>query len=272
MEPQPISRFQLRLYLSEPNIARRFLLSAALCLTFGTVVTIAIAWASALFVQPERTRLSIQFLKLQWSTSDVHRWNSKTVKRIECASGSFGGGARPTDAEFRQRLHLSACETYRTLLKSHPGWPWWAGTPSLQCDAQEVWAGTVQDARGWPFPALRSEWTDDAAETTFLGRSKFKPASLMIELPLVTADSLPPDPSNSWYLRSLPLTPVWRGLIADSFLFGLLPFAFVGSRHIRQWRRQRNGWCPKCAYDLPHNLSSGCPECGWNRRPNPPLG
>ncbi len=30
-------------------------------------------------------------------------------------------------------------------------------------------------------------------------------------------------------------------------------------------RRRRAGLCPLCAYDLQHDFSSGCSECGWER-------
>ena len=35
----------------------------------------------------------------------------------------------------------------------------------------------------------------------------------------------------------------------------------------RRRRRMRRGRCPACNYDLRHDLSDGCPECGWHRQP-----
>ncbi len=32
-----------------------------------------------------------------------------------------------------------------------------------------------------------------------------------------------------------------------------------------RWRGPTEGRCPKCDYDLRGDLSSGCPECGWQR-------
>jgi len=42
---------------------------------------------------------------------------------------------------------------------------------------------------------------------------------------------------------------------------GLCIAIAVGSRP----RRDRIGLCPNCSYDLRGDLTSGCPECGWNR-------
>ena len=30
-------------------------------------------------------------------------------------------------------------------------------------------------------------------------------------------------------------------------------------------RRRQAGLCPLCAYDLKHDFSNGCSECGWKR-------
>ncbi len=30
-------------------------------------------------------------------------------------------------------------------------------------------------------------------------------------------------------------------------------------------RRRQAGLCPLCAYDLKHDFSNGCSECGWER-------
>ena len=30
-------------------------------------------------------------------------------------------------------------------------------------------------------------------------------------------------------------------------------------------RRRQAGLCPLCAYDLKHDFSTGCSECGWER-------
>jgi hypothetical protein len=71
-----------------------------------------------------------------------------------------------------------------------------------------------------------------------------------------------------WYLRRLPLTPLWLGFAVNTLLYGivlwlLIPGPFVLRRHVRV----RRGRCPKCGYDLRGSFDAGCPECGWNRQP-----
>lgn len=36
-------------------------------------------------------------------------------------------------------------------------------------------------------------------------------------------------------------------------------------RAIRSARRRQVGICPHCRYDLQHDFSGGCPECGWRK-------
>ena len=71
---------------------------------------------------------------------------------------------------------------------------------------------------------------------------------------------------------SLPIRPIWPGLIVNTGLFGTAWFALLGllslaAKALRHRRRIRRGHCPRCTYDLRSEFSSGCPECGWNRAP-----
>lgn len=69
--------------------------------------------------------------------------------------------------------------------------------------------------------------------------------------------------------RLLPLSPIWQGLVVNTLFYALMvgllaygPFAF------RRFIRSLRGLCPVCSYDLRGNLSDGCPECGWGRKPS----
>lgn len=53
--------------------------------------------------------------------------------------------------------------------------------------------------------------------------------------------------------------PHWMACIPISLALGLV------IRGSPAARRERQGRCPKCGYDLKGNLTAGCPECGWNR-------
>lgn len=249
------------------RILCRTLLIFGVSLTFGLFTTVTIACASSLFIQADWYHAPGKIVFLSGFTN-ARRSDLKTLKRIEFnfSCGENVGDYWANEPAWRRGLSQRARAVFQELCSGHPGWPWWAGMPSFRCDDKEVWIGTVQEVRGWPLPALRSEWTCDAVDAKFWGPGAvYKPASPQVSLPSSAAASRSFDPSDSHFLRSLPLTPIWRGLLADSFLFGLLPFAYLGTRHVRQQRRQLNGCCPKCAYDLRNNLSVGCPECGWNR-------
>ncbi len=92
-----------------------------------------------------------------------------------------------------------------------------------------------------------------------------------------------------WPLRSIYHRSASQGRIAGIIPVGLLGNAIVfapivllldrlvpDSATVKSWlehrrpsvRRIARGHCPKCGYDLLNNLSQGCPECGWNRRPS----
>ncbi len=64
----------------------------------------------------------------------------------------------------------------------------------------------------------------------------------------------------------LPLRPVWTGLLLNSAFFSACwAMTLFGIPMARRQMRRRRGRCPTCAYDLNHNLATGCPECGWRR-------
>ncbi len=58
-------------------------------------------------------------------------------------------------------------------------------------------------------------------------------------------------------------------LIYDLRALAIIPFGALVAMHpifnpgARYWRAL--GMCPRCQYNLNHDLESGCPECGWNR-------
>jgi hypothetical protein len=64
----------------------------------------------------------------------------------------------------------------------------------------------------------------------------------------------------------LPLRPIWPGFAFNSIFYALiLALLWFTPITLRRWRRVHTGRCPHCAYDLQHEATAGCPECGWNR-------
>lgn len=104
---------------------------------------------------------------------------------------------------------------------------------------------------GWPWPALAYVCTRD------------------------DADVLTPEPGSALVLRKttiastrgvLPLIVLGSGFVADTAVLAACTLSLlVAPSLIRSRVRRRRGHCPRCAYDLLADFTSGCPECGWNR-------
>ncbi len=83
-------------------------------------------------------------------------------------------------------------------------------------------------------------------------------------------------PARDLYIE-FPYLPIWSGLIVNALTHAAAWSAlFLGLAQLlpsaRRARRTRRGLCPACAYDLRHELASGCSECGWRRGGPAPMG
>ena len=76
--------------------------------------------------------------------------------------------------------------------------------------------------------------------------------------------STPPQPV-------LPMQPIWRGFLLDTGVYGAIWLAalLLAPGRVRRAIRLRRGACPTCGYALVAGCTPGCPECGWQRRPEP---
>jgi hypothetical protein len=70
---------------------------------------------------------------------------------------------------------------------------------------------------------------------------------------------------------ALPLQPIWRGFLLDTALYGAMWLAalLLAPDRLRRAARLRRGACPACGYALAAGCTPGCPECGWQRHPEP---
>ncbi|MEQ8850274.1 MAG: hypothetical protein RIB32_00665 [Phycisphaerales bacterium] len=115
-----------------------------------------------------------------------------------------------------------------------------------------------EEATGWPMLALRYSYVEDEAgvvrETPGIPVPKWDGWSRTL---------------NVWPGR-LPVTPIWSGVVINTVFFGACWFVLACAWRVGwDWRRLRRGVCPHCRYDLRHDFSAGCPECGW-RKPKTP--
>ncbi len=199
--------------------ARRAVTSLAL----GLFSTVAIAWASAHWNQVAFEPLA------PLSASPPHHavaftlthWDGFAVERVSLGH-SNSSASKPSDPDTaRHAIHSSAADLLNTTTKERL-WPWWATTPNPEAPGI-TWAGEVQDASGWPLPALKSQWLIDCTDIS-AERAAFKPAYHLrggTQLQPIQHDH--PRPEST--LRALPLTPVWPGLLINTMLFATFFFA-----------------------------------------------
>lgn len=113
----------------------------------------------------------------------------------------------------------------------------------------------IELAIGWPFLAL-SQWQHED-QSGKVSRSVSLPTPAMFQSRF-----------EGMYgqLTGLPVIPIWRGYLLDAVFYGLVWTVLLSAlRHGRRYRRVLRGNCPLCRYDLRHDFSTGCPECGWRK-------
>ena len=144
-----------------------------------------------------------------------------------------------------------------------PAWARHVALPWL--DSGAAWpAEDAADARairatGWPCATLfhRYAWREDRT-LPFQGEY-VTPGGIRLEASRGTPGAWP-----ITYPRALPLLPIWRGLLADSLLFGVAWLLVLNiAPALRRKLTSKTGHCGACGYNL-QGLSRGsaCPECG----------
>ena len=64
----------------------------------------------------------------------------------------------------------------------------------------------------------------------------------------------------------VPTGIIWNGLAVNTLTFACLSWGVVSiAISARRYSRFTRGRCPRCRYDLRHDFSHGCPECGWRK-------
>jgi hypothetical protein len=127
---------------------------------------------------------------------------------------------------------------------------------------REPGVGLVRTAAGWPALAL----SHDTRPRKF-GTTRPQPVTGGIQLA-----GLPPGSGALGAEHAvLPLQPVWPGFLIDTTVYGALWLAAIvlAPDRVRRLIRLRHGSCPACGYPVAAGGTPGCPECGWQRPPDP---
>ncbi len=113
---------------------------------------------------------------------------------------------------------------------------------------------TQETATGWPVPAFWFAWDDHLGSGTTIGG---------FELPAFWPT---PAAAGNAQHQAIPLRPISLGLAVNTLVFTALwtIILHIAPRKSAR-RRQREGLCPRCAYDLNGNTQDGCSECGFGK-------
>ena len=235
---------------------KRRLLTLALFLLLGAVVNVAVAWASALFIDVSRGTFDVVD---DWKISELPysylctRWRVRSAVRANLEAVRSGTEIYPR------------APRGMTMDEFIPSWGIRVFA-DLEVSEQRYWEEMdfrTIDGRGWP---LLSLWggvrqTPPGAHMPYWDPALTYYAILLHHL-TPTKFVCPRD------LRILPWHPIWPGFAINTIFYAGLLWLPFAPRVLRRYVRRRCGRCLKCGYDLRGDLKEGCPECGWRREPS----
>jgi hypothetical protein len=116
-------------------------------------------------------------------------------------------------------------------------------------------------AFGWPFRALKYDVAGSSVIVT-RGQQRMHKASPVFGGRRVAwiEPWRHPATGAQTYPRTVPLTPIWPGLLANTIFYAALCAGVLFMLKLRRTLRARQGRCAQCGYVL-HGLTR-CPECG----------
>jgi hypothetical protein len=233
-----------------PTLAIRRSITSAIA---GVVITLAIAWGTAAYINPYECTLVIQSFDSPDRLDTYERCSWCGVRRSWhlWEGWPLDSTSRDFDPEI-SRNRLTSRHPAGHTSPRHAGKHWGTMIDSLDDVSGSSPAPILQEARGWPWLAVECSMEQNPPNFTWTADAGF----------ILPFPSQPTDLS----LRVLPYRPIWPGLIANTALFAIL-FACLTTtaRAGRRALRRRRGLCPICTYDLSGNTTPGCPECGHGR-------
>ncbi|MEE8153692.1 MAG: ankyrin repeat domain-containing protein [Phycisphaerales bacterium] len=222
---------------------RRTAVFILLCLLFGALLSVAVAWWAALREWED----SEEFVIVQ------NGWKAG----MESTSASVSIGAIHADkADYAlKRYDLPVGSEY--FSKTSP--PAWFSLSTKPANKNAILRG---HGAGWPLTCL-------VFVQEFASKSRLR---YLREWEFVTCGGIvgtnPLDSAAdyTWNKNHLPLQVVPMGFLVDTLVYGVgFAFLVLVARRILRLRathHQRCKRCPRCKYDLSRATSAVCPECG----------
>jgi len=139
----------------------------------------------------------------------------------------------------------------------------WSALEEMPVDHNQL---IIEDARGWPFLALRSVFRGITSE---YGAGWVD--THWTDLTLQGGIRMRPHYTRTYGFNAfdasiaLPIQPIWLGFLGDILFWSaicLIPYLIFAVPVWKRWRRVRRNLCAKCAYDLRGLDHDRCPECG----------
>jgi hypothetical protein len=260
------------------EIMKRRLLMVTLFLGTGVVTSVAVAWCLAMsrdgFAMGGNLKTGRSSAgEPSWTVAMQHRFGSTVVSfcRVTPLPGGLRRDANPKEIrQYAVERHLHECGAWpsnsppsRAVIRL----PLWSRARSTTPGRHSRLINFVEDARGWPARSLVSYFDHEGSLQRRPNQSsRYVPGAAVNP---VWGIRLGDTKGPSGLPRTLPLRPIWRGLLVNSLFYAVLLWFLVLLRsRVRRLMRRRHGLCPRCAYRLCGEFSQGCPECGWRRKEN----
>lgn len=271
----------------------------ALCYTFlGAVIGLGTAWMAAIGVDVADGTYTFGYYPRGsegWLAAIEQSVGATRIFRVRMSHEAYqeecGQVEAPEDAWAAAVQPLTG-EAFTELV---PSWSEVRRTPRVMGEREMGPEYSLEDARGWPFLALRCSldpesryWKDRINAGRPLPQGAvvqtdrmiwpgadgftlviaFAPGDCVRHGILVRPGSKPRVGVGEHQLRLLPLKPIWRGFMANTLFYGLACWCAVMTvRWLRRHRRLLRGCCPECGY--PIGTSARCSECGSPLTPLP---
>jgi len=221
-------------------------MTIAVFLILGAIVSLAIAWALALWSVSE-TPVELTVIPTPSAWPKYLKACDWPPPREAVRLNRIGPGTSTILVKGHSRYKTPTGERryprppYVNLSIHRFGWPMRAA----EWHSHEV-SGVPRRVEA----TMRQQVADAAGLRTGIERPSFIPVG------------------KSYQPRRLPVVPSWPGFAVNTLFYAsILGLLICGPFALRRLVRLKRGRCPRCGYNLrgQPSTSAGCPECGWNR-------